>query len=378
MIKKKILLISHSLNSSGAPKALLELIKNKPSYIDSEVCLLGLRFNDLKKEFAKYINNMKIITPYPSKNSFVDLAQRIMAIPKIIYYLIYIKPNLIVINSAANSRALIVSSLLKRIFNYKIILYVHEYEETFRAFKFLRKKTICLADKILVVNNDQEKWIKDKLGCNKNIFVIPNGINFEEIAYLIKENPEDRFLQFINKYNFIVSNVGILTKIKGFDLFLDIIKNFKGQDDIAFVIIGDFLYDKDRYEFISKLKQEGLDDRVYITGVTKNIFKYLKYSNCVTITSRSETFSRVALESMSIGIPVIAFNIKGLRETLPSNYPYLASPFNTNEFVNLVLEIYNLSEKDRRHLKEMLKAHSIKFDIKKISNLFWKIIKEEL
>jgi glycosyltransferase involved in cell wall biosynthesis len=374
--KKRILLISHALNPSGAPRALLELLMNKPENFDYTIYLLGLRFNDLEKEFEKYVDDIKIITPFPKKNSFIDLFQRTIAIPKIIYYFLKVKPNIVIINSAANSRALIISRLLKKIYNYKVILYVHEYEETFRAFKFLRKKSICLADKILVVNKDQKKWIREELGCVKDIFVVPNGISFEKTNFLSMEIPEHEFQSFIGKYKFVVSTVGFLTKIKGYDLFLNIIKALKRNSDIGFAIIGDFLYEKEKQEFITSLRLEGLDKRVYITGIVSNPYKYLKYSNCIAITSRSETFSRVALESMSLGIPIVAFNIKGLKETLPSSYPYLANPFNIIDFSNLILKIYNLPEEKKKYLSESLKAHSTKFDIKKISNLFWRIIKE--
>lgn len=373
MNRKKILFISHALNSSGAPKALLELIKNKPDYLNCEVYLLGLRFNKLENEFKNYVDNIYIITPHPSSNPLKDFMQRILAIPKIIVYLLHIKPDIIIINSAANSRALIVSKFFKKFVNYRIILYVHEYGETFKAFKFLRKKTICLADKLLVVNNNQREWIKKELKCNKNIFVVPNGINKEEVNLLTSENPEDSFLSFV-KNKFVISTVGILTKIKGYDLLLNIIKTLKNQENMVFVIIGDFFNTKDKQGFTSDLYRYELDRKVYITGITSNIFKYLKYSSCIAITSRSETFSRVALEGMLIGIPIVAFNIRGLRETLPSEYPYLVSPFDIQEFSIRILEIYNLSIEQKEHLKEILKGHSVKFDICKISKIFWEEI----
>mgnify|MGYP001262146537 FL=1 len=342
-----------------------------------EISLLGLRNNDLENEFKKYIDKSEIIVPNPSKNNFIDLMQRILAIPSIIKFVIKVKPNVILINSAANSRALLVSKLLQKFFSYRIILYIHEFEETFRAFRFLRKKTLLLADKALIVSYDQYHWLRKEIKFLKNVTLVPNAIDNKRIKECTKYEPEENFLNFKNKYKFLIANIGMMNYIKGLDFFIKIITYLGNQNqDLGFLIIGDFANMSEKKTFFKSLENHNLDRRVYITGFQNNIFKYLKYVDVTAITSRSETFSRAALESMAIGKPVVAFNIKGLKSTLPTGYPYLAKYFDIAEFSKHVLNIKNLNSEDLNILQNELIMHSRKFDIEIISKKFWNILVE--
>jgi len=373
----KILIISHSLNRTGAPLALLQLIRSRPLNLDMEISLLGLRNNDLENDFKKYIDKIEIIVPNPSKNNFIDLMQRILAIPSIVKFIIKVKPNVILVNSAANSRALLIVKLLQKVFSYRIILYIHEFEEMFRYFKFLRKKTLLLADRALIVSYDQYDWLRKEIKYLKNVTLVPNAIDNKLIKEYIKYEPEENFLNFKNKYKFLITNIGMMNYRKGLDLFIKIITSLENQNqDLGFVIIGDFANMSEKKTFFKSLENYNLDRRVYITGFQNNIFKYLKYSDLTAITSRSETFSRVALESMAVGKPVVAFNIKGLKSTLPMGYPYLAKCFDIAEFSKYVLNIKNLNSEDLNILQNELIMHSSKFDIEIISKQFWNIFVE--
>jgi glycosyltransferase involved in cell wall biosynthesis len=374
---KKVLIISHSLNRSGAPLALLQLIKTKPRK-PLEIFLLGLRHDDLKIDFQKYVNECYVIEPHPSKNILIDAFQRLKAIPKIIKHIIRIRPDIILINSAANSRAIIVSKILQRRFNYKIIVYVHEFNYMFRALGSIRIKTVALADKIIVVNPQQLNWLKNEIGIKKDIKVVPNTIDKDDIyKNLIYSEPDEEFLKFRKKFRFLVANIGLMSLRKGYDIYANIIDKMYKHEDVGFVIVGDFIRFKDKEMFLKKIIEKNLLNRIYITGFTDNIFKYLKYVDVIAITSRSETFSRVALESMILGKPIVAFDIIGLRYVFPKNYLYLAKPFDVNDFIGKILEIKNLDVLKLEDLRKELILQADKFTTENISNSFWEEIDEQ-
>jgi len=289
-----------------------------------------------------------------------------------------IKPDIVFINSSANTRAILISKILKYLLRYKIIIYVHEYDENYRFFKFIRKKSILLGDKLLIVNKDQEEWIRKGNNFKGTIDVISNGIDFNEVNNLMREEPEQKFIEFRNKYKYIIANVGNMTKRKGFDLFMESINKLISRKDIGFIIIGDFMLPKEKTIFLEYVKSKKVESRIFITGYTNNIFKYLKYVDVVANTSRSETFSRVTLEAITIGVPVVSFRIKGLKYTLPEDYNYFATPFNLDEFTDLLLQILNLNKDGKNKLVDELKKHSKKFSIKSISKDFWNVILKEL
>ena len=371
----KILFISHVLDRSGAPRSLWFLLKHMSKRKDIDIYLLGLRRDDLETEFSKILTNPPIvITKNPPKNKYLKLVERIITIPKIFSYIWKINPDLVFINSAANSRAILISKVL----GYKTYVFVREFEEGFVSLSNLRKRFINLADKVFVTNEIQEIWLRKKLKYKGKIIVIPNGIDFEELRDLITEEPEDRFLKFTSNYNFIIANIGYMSFRKGWDYFSEIIKRLKEYKDIGFVIIGDFINENEKKKFISRLEKEGLLERVFITGLTNNIYKYMKYVDVIAITSRSETFSRVALESMAIGRPVVFFDVGGIKLLFPENYKYKVRPFDIRRYVSCLLEIYYMDRTSLENLKNKLREKTNEFDIKILSNKFYKALVSDM
>ena len=373
--KMKILFISHVLDGSGAPRSLLSLIKDFPRK-ELDLYLLALRRNDLEKEFKEILNKDPIIiTRNPPSNKFLKLIERVLTIPRLIYYLWRINPDLVFINSAANSRAILFSKLL----GYKIYLFVREFDKEFAFLPKIRRKFINFADKVFCLSNTHENWLREKVNYRKKIIILPNGINLDEVRTLSLEEPEGKFRKFVKKFNFVIANVGYLSIRKGWDYLLMVIEQLKDEKDIGFVIIGDFLEKKDKERFLHRLRELKLENRVYITGITENVFKYLKYCHLTAITSRSEVFPRVALESMSLGIPVVFFDVGAIKTIVYENYKYKVKPFNIDEFTSHILEIKMLNYTNKTAgLKSMLIERAKKFDIKNISAKFYnEILKEK-
>ena len=124
---------------------------------------------------------------------------------------------------------------------------------------------------------------------------------------------------------------------------MEITKNLASiNDKFLFLIIGDFLDLRTKNEFSQFIHKHSLNDRFIVTGYTDNIFKYLKYTNIVCLTSRSESLPRVVLESMAMKVPIVAFNVGGTVELLPENYNYLVEPFDLNLFTDKVIELSKL------------------------------------
>lgn len=371
MGKKKphILFVSHVLDRSGAPRSLLYLLKYLPKKEQFNFSLIAMRRNDLEKDFKKIINDITIITRTPPKNIILKGLERLLTIPIYVKHLLRINPDLVFINSSANSRAIILSKLL----GYKTFVFVREFEDMYIKFANLRKKAILFADKVFVTNEIQKDWVINNVGFKKEVKIIPNGIDFKEIELLSRSQPDKKFLEFIEKYKYIVGNIGYMSYIKGWDLFIDVIKNFKNNKEVGFVIIGDFIKKNEKEQFEKKIKDLNMEERVYITGIVDNVFSYLKYVKVVAVTSRSETFSRVILESISLGIPVVSFDVGGIKAVLPHNYKYLIQPFNTNLFSSN-LEKLLISEKEWENISNILLTHRKNFDI----NIIVEALLEEL
>jgi len=365
----KVLFISHVLDGSGAPRSLLTIIKNLPKKSGVDYFLLALRRENLEKEFKEILGNKVIIVNRkPPHNKFLKLVERFVTIPKIVYYILKINPDVIFVNSAANSRAIFIS----KVFGYKTIVFVHEFDEQFAFLHRIRRKFIRLADKIICLSDIHKKWIIEEVGFKKEIVVLPNGIDLQEVEKFSIEEVDEEFKKFIKNFNFLVANIGFLTKRKGWDCFLSIIKNLKYESSIGFVIIGDFLDMDEKKEFLEELKKERLEKRVYITGLTDNVFKYLKYCHLTALTSRSEVFPMVALESMALGIPIIFFDVGAIKIIPPENYPYKVKPFNIDTYVDLIIKIKNLDLQEIKSIVRTIQERAKYFDANNIANQIYK------
>lgn len=368
----RVLFISHVLDGSGAPRSLLTIIKNLPKEEGVEYFLLALRRDNLEKEFKKILDNkVIIINRKPPKSKILKLIERFVSIPIIAFNILKINPDIIFINSAANSRAI----FLSKVFGFKTIVFVHEFDKEFVSLSKIRRKFINLADKVICLSSLHKKWILEEIGFKKEIHIIPNGIDLKEVENLSIDEPDEEFKKFAKDFSFLVANVGFINKRKGWDYFLNIIKGMKDEGKIGFVIIGDFLITNEKEEFLYTLKKEGLERRVYITGLTDNVFKYLKYCHLTAITSRSEVFPMVALESMALGVPVVFFDVGAIKTIFPENYSYKIKPFNIGDYINAILDIKNMSLEEKESIIKTLNERVRQFDAKNVAGQIYEQLK---
>lgn len=116
----------------------------------------------------------------------------------------------------------------------------------------------------------------------------------------------------------------------------------KGQDILEFVLL-DLIKNDIKFNYISIGKYHdyaGISNRVHFDEIGSQELKKM-YSLCdlCLVTSRFETFSQVALESIICGTPVIAFNNSGPNDIiLPEKTGFLVPAFDINAFIKITKE----------------------------------------
>ncbi len=133
------------------------------------------------------------------------------------------------------------------------------------------------------------------------------------------------------KNNHIISLPGRLTRLKGHTDFIALIENLKPQyPNIQGLIVG--AKDKRRAKYAQQLKQlvnrKNLTDNITFTGHRDDICDIYAISSIVLSLTSSppEAFGRTAVEALSIGTPVIAYDQGGMGEILHHIYPKGAVP----------------------------------------------------
>lgn len=181
----------------------------------------------------------------------------------------------------------------------------------------------------IVLNKEAKDKIKN-FSRKSRIKIIPNGVY---LPMMLKMSDSDKeHILFIGR---------IEINQKGLDLLLKAYSIVSEKIKYKLAIAGSGINSElDKLKnIISSLK---LDNKVEILGRIKDKKKdeVFKKTAFVVISSRFETFPLVALEAMSYNLPIVSFNIDGLK-WIPAKYCLKAKPFNE---ADLSQKILNLSE----------------------------------
>ncbi|GBF35776.1 glycosyl transferase group 1 [Methanofervidicoccus abyssi] len=223
------------------------------------------------------------------------------------------------------------------------------------------------ADKVIVVS----KKIRDILSNQYNIprekiEVIYNPHNIQNYLKLSEEPIEDEYRE-IFKDSFVFINIGRLMEPKG-QWFL--IRAFKkvveAHSNAKLIILGEGKLRKGLEDLIRKLN---LGNKVFLIGVHKNPFKFLKNSQCYVHSSLWEGLPNTLIEALTLNLPIISTDCEtGPREILTPeldidkkiDYPYfgkygiLIKPF-PRKYIFKDLEEKPLIEQEKQLAELMIR-----------------------
>ncbi|WP_062542108.1 glycosyltransferase [Rufibacter tibetensis] len=164
-------------------------------------------------------------------------------------------------------------------------------------------------DMTVVENPTVETYlIKDALRDPKKVKRIENGVDLKQYQQVKFEGNKSINNHQIPDNKIIISYLGRLSEEKGPDIFLDIAEACKFRSDLHFVLAGDGPM---REEIKAKLSNPVFDSLVSFVGFA-NSKTVLAQSDIMLVPSRMDGRPNVVLESLAMGVPVIASNVGGL------------------------------------------------------------------
>lgn len=180
----------------------------------------------------------------------------------------------------------------------------YEYKKTNPNGKYdkLFKRILPTFDKIVAVSDNVKKCFNDIYHLDDKVIVIYNVVNGEKIIELSKE--ESNVLLDSNELNLV--SVGRLHEMKGYDRLIDTIYKLKSDgifDNVKLRIYGDGPLFESLNQKISDLK---LTNDIFLMGRVMNPYKYIKNSDLFILSSIYEPFGLVIVESLTLGVPVLA------------------------------------------------------------------------
>ena len=161
--------------------------------------------------------------------------------------------------------------------------------------------------KILVSESEKEYALKSNIYLGDKYKVINNGVsnmlkkNYEEMNNLTNKSLKIKKVRVISVCRFVSQK-----NIK------DTLKIAEKMKSLDFDIIGDGPLWKEIKNIISKRKIKNIN----LLGEKQDVFRYLYYADIFLSTSLYEGLPISILEAMSVGLPILASNVVGNRDTI--------------------------------------------------------------
>lgn len=189
-----------------------------------------------------------------------------------------------------------------------------------------------------------------------------------------------------NKSEIRLLCVARFQRIKGQDVFIDalnILSKISNFPKIVIHFVGDVNGTnsddlKFKREVIEKSRKvDSSKIEIIFNGFKPDVNPFYDQSDLVVIPSRYESFSMVAVESLSKGVPVVAPSVGGLLDIVNSHkIGKLFQASNADSLAeNLKSSILNYAEFDRRECIKRANCFSIKKQAEKILVLYQQVIK---
>ena len=186
--------------------------------------------------------------------------------------------------------------------------------------RWLQRLTCRLADCVLV-NADavRQRLVAEGFPAAK-VVVIPNGINLGGFSSHQGRDTLRRALG-LPAFGPLVTVVSRLTPMKGIEHFLEAAERIaKRLPEARFLVVGDCEPSPGQSSYRATLEahaaRRGLADRVLFLGFRSDVADLLAASTVSVLPSLSEGLSNVLLESMAVGLPVVATRVGGNPEAV--------------------------------------------------------------
>ena len=175
-------------------------------------------------------------------------------------------------------------------------------------FKLIEFSLSFLTDKFILIS-ESEYILANHISFNKSKFSLINNC-FEGITGDSRNEIEEIF----PNEDFIIGMVGRLSPPKEFFFFIDFAKKIlQIRNDTNFIIVGD---GELRSEIERMILDNGLGDKIYITGWVDNPRNYIEKFDQAILFSRWEGLSLTIAEYMSQKKTILATNIGGINDLI--------------------------------------------------------------
>lgn len=205
----------------------------------------------------------------------------------------------------------------------KTIAYLHanmQRSPFMKSFKTRERIQRCFGsyNAIVSVSRDVQESFSAVSGMHDRLHVLHNVFDTESIKRKAIEDVDPTL--FAGSLALNICSIGKLTDVKGYDRLLRVAGKLRAEGfNFKLLIVGD---GPQREALSHYIDEVDLAESVSLVGYDQNPYKYLARCDLFVSSSYSEGFSSVVVESIVLGVPVLATDCSGMREILGDNNEY--------------------------------------------------------
>jgi len=205
---------------------------------------------------------------------------------------------------------------------------------------------------------------------------------YGEIYNMLIESSECYDRQMVEKElniqhkKIVVVSTGRLTQEKGFDVLTEIIKHYKNNSSMVFVIAGEGIYKPIMEHELAEQINSG---QVKLLGYRNDIAKILSAGDIFVMASYHETLCMSLMEAGQSGLALLASNVGGMREIVMENQNgYLIEPGDISGYIkklDFLIENKEKLNQMKRSAKEIIHQNfSNSISIQKLDELYLSVV----
>jgi glycosyltransferase involved in cell wall biosynthesis len=188
-----------------------------------------------------------------------------------------------------------------------------------------------LIDHVVVEHEGMAAWLVEHGERRARISVIPNAVDVD--CFAPQAAREWRTGEPRREGTFVVGFFGRLAEEKAPDTFVRIAGRFKNRPGFQFLLCGTGPVET---SLRSLCQEYGLEDTVHFLGFVKTT-DYLPCCHVTVTCSRFDGRPNIVLESLAMGVPVVASRVGGIPEMAPEGHgAVLCEPDNVEEFCGAI------------------------------------------
>lgn len=214
--------------------------------------------------------------------------------------------------------------------------------------------------KSISISNEVTRDLIDNLGVpQKKIIMIPNAVIENKTQYIERYSTAEVKNLVSNGFSIIM--IGHFSRYKDHSTVVKAMKIVQEKySDIKVILVGKNLESNktDRKKEIEKIVlEEGLAENIFMLGMLKNPFPYIKLFDAGMLISNSEGFGNSLVEFMLMKKPVIGSAVGGITDIIREGINgIIVRPKNENDLANA---IFYLKENQQERIKMGLRGFEI-------------------